>query len=218
MAQIFRPRATTAIRLALVAMPLLFLAVIGFGYWYQSSGYVTAVNWAVDQRVPFSHKHHVGGLGLDCRYCHTGVEDAAFAGMPPTATCMTCHSQIWTNAGMLAPVRNSLATGTPIAWNRVYALPDYVYFDHHVHVRNGIGCTSCHGDMATQPLTARQTPLTMGWCLDCHRDPGRHLRPEGRIFDPHAPDPDNGPARAAELLRHYAIETANLTDCSTCHR
>jgi hypothetical protein len=218
MAQLFTPRANTIIRLVLVAVPCLFVVFVAYAYYYANAPYSTGEKWIADQPVPFSHKHHVGGLGLDCRYCHEGVEDAAFAGIPPTSTCMTCHSQLWTNAAVLAPVRNSLATDTPLRWNRVYALPDYVFFDHSVHVRNGVGCTSCHGDMAEQPLTRQQTPLTMGWCLDCHRDPGRHLRPEDRIFDPHAPDPDNGPVRAAELLRHYVIKTENMTDCSTCHR
>jgi hypothetical protein len=218
MAQIFRPRADTFIRLTLVAIPLAVVLLLLLSYQYQASSTVTGMGWTPEQPVPFSHKHHVGGLGLDCRYCHTGVENADFAGLPPTATCMTCHSQLWTNAAMLAPVRQSLAEGKPIRWTRVYSLPDYVYFDHSVHINNGVGCTSCHGDMTTQPLTQQKTPLTMGWCLDCHRDPGRHLRPAKDIFDPHVPDPNNSPERAKALLRHYLINTENMTNCYVCHR
>ncbi|HET7413688.1 MAG TPA: cytochrome c3 family protein [Pararhizobium sp.] len=218
MGQIFRPRATTFLRLALAAIPFVFAAVIGFGYQIHATPFYTDVGFAPEQPVPFSHKHHVGGLGLDCRYCHTSVENAAFAGMPPTATCMTCHSQLWTNAPMLEPVRASLREGKPIRWNRVYQLPDYVYFDHAVHVNNGVGCSSCHGDMTTQPLTMRKTPLTMGWCLSCHRAPGVHLRPADEIFDPHVPDPHNGPERAKALLHRYLIKTQNMTNCYVCHR
>ena len=218
MGQIFRPRANTFIRLALAAVPLLFVLIVGFGYQLHASPYYTSVGWTPDQPVPFSHKHHVGALGLDCRYCHTGVENSAFAGVPPTATCMTCHSQLWTNAKMLEPVRASLREDKPIRWTRVYRLPDYVYFDHSVHIRNGVGCTSCHGDMTTQPMTEKKTPLTMGWCLSCHRNPGRHLRPADEIFDPHVPDPDNSPARAKALLHRYLINTDNMTNCYICHR
>lgn len=218
MAQIFRPRADAIARLTLVSIPVVVVLLFLLGYSIEASSYVTDEDVVVEQPVPFSHKHHVGGLGLDCRYCHGGVEQAAFAGMPPTSTCMTCHSQLWTNAEMLAPVRNSLVNDQPLRWNRVYDLPDYVYFDHSVHVRNGVGCSSCHGDVSAQPLLGQKAPLTMGWCLSCHRNPGPHLRPEDAIFDPSVPDPHNSPQRAEALLRHYAIETVNLTDCYVCHR
>lgn len=218
MAQIFRPRANAIIRLAFAAVPCLIILVFAYGYIYQASPYATGEGVTHSQPVPFSHQHHVGALGLDCRYCHTGAEEAAFAGMPPTSTCMTCHSQLWTNAAMLAPVRDSLAEDKPLRWNRVYRLPDYVFFNHGVHVKNGVGCSTCHGDMTKQPLTRKNAPLTMGWCLDCHREPGPHLRPEDEIFDPSVPDPHNSPDRAAQMLRHYVINTANMTDCSTCHR
>lgn len=216
--QIFAPRANSIIRLSLAAIPCAVVVFFLFAYQFAASPYTTSEGWTPDQPVPFSHKHHVGALGLDCRYCHGGVEDTSFAGIPPTATCMTCHSQLWTNAGILAPVRNSLAEDRPIRWNRVYSLPDYVYFNHSVHVKNGVGCSTCHGDMTTQPLTMQKAPLTMGWCLQCHRDPGPHLRPEKAIFDPHAPDPHNNAAKSEAMLRHYVIETSNMTDCSTCHR
>ena len=145
MPQIFRPAADTIIRCVLAAAILVPLALIGLAYAFARSPHVTDQEIVVQQPVPFSHQHHVGGLGLDCRYCHTGVEQSSFAGVPPTETCMTCHSQIWTNAAMLAPVRKSLATGLPIHWQRVHRLPGYVYFDHSIHVAKGVGCTTCHG-------------------------------------------------------------------------
>ncbi|MGN6470275.1 MAG: cytochrome c3 family protein [Rhizobiaceae bacterium] len=218
MAQIFHPRANTVAIAILVSIPAVVILVFVLNYELHASSYTTDVGLRVDQPVPFSHKHHVGDVGLDCRYCHGGVEGADFAGLPPTRTCMTCHSQLFTNAAMLAPVRQSLATGIPIHWNRVYQLPDYVYFDHSVHIRNGIGCTTCHGDMSEQPLTEKKTPLTMGWCLNCHRDPGTHMRDEADIFNPHVPDPHNDPQKAVAMLRHYVVHTSNMTDCSVCHR
>jgi len=218
MSQIFHPRANSIARVVLVAIPLSLVFLLVVGYQFSASPYTTGLDRIVEQPVPFSHKHHVGALGLDCRYCHEDVEQAAFAGMPPTSTCMTCHSQLWTNADVLEPVRASLVNGKPLHWNRVYSLPDYVYFDHSVHVRNGVGCSSCHGDMSEQPLTLQAQPLTMGWCLECHRDPGPHLRPADQIYDPRVPDPHNGARKSAELLHQYLVESRNLTDCSTCHR
>ncbi len=218
MTQIFHPRANTVAVAILVAVPAVVILFFVVNYQLHASPYTTDVGQYVGQPVPFSHKHHVGDLGLDCRYCHGGVENTTFAGLPPTKTCMTCHSQLFTTAKMLAPVRQSLATGIPIHWNRVYRLPDYVYFDHSVHIHNGIGCTTCHGDMSKHPLTEKKTPLTMGWCLKCHRDPGKHMRAESAIFNPHVPDPANDPDKSAAMLRHYVVETANMTDCSTCHR
>jgi hypothetical protein len=168
--------------------------------------------------VPFSHEHHVGGLGIDCRYCHTSVETSAFAGLPPTRTCMTCHSQLYTNAAMLAPVRQSLAEGKPIRWVRVNALPDYVYFDHSVHVANGIGCTTCHGRVQEMPLMRQAAPLTMGWCLNCHRDPKPYLRPRDEVFSVSWKPPKDQLEQAKKLLVEYHIKTQHLDDCSRCHR
>ena len=133
--------------------------------------------------MPFSHEHHVRGLGIDCRYCHTSVEKSSFAGIPPTETCMTCHSQIWTDSPMLEPVRTSLRTNTPIRWNRVHDLPDYVYFNHGIHVQKGVGCVSCHGRVDQMPLTWKAEPMTMEWCLSCHRNPEKHLRPREEVFN-----------------------------------
>jgi hypothetical protein len=182
------------------------------------SDYYTGVSMQRRQEVPFSHQHHVGGLGIDCRYCHDLVETAATAGMPSTYTCMTCHSQIWTNAPMLAPVRQSLAEGKPLAWRRVHDLPDYVYFDHSIHVAKGVGCETCHGRVDTMRLTAKAEPLTMGWCLGCHRDPAPNLRPREHVLDMGWQSPKDRRAAGERLMAEYKVRTAGLTDCSTCHR
>jgi hypothetical protein len=197
------------------ALPVL---TVGLAYQIAASSYVTNQDLTRDQPVPFSHEHHVGGLGLDCRYCHVSVEKARFAGLPSTETCMTCHSQLWTNARMLAPVRESLASNKPIRWERVNLLPGYVYFDHSVHIAKGVGCTTCHGPIGQMKLTRQAAPLTMQWCLDCHRDPTRALRPRDAIFDPDWKPPADGGEQARKLVAAYHIQTGHLTDCSICHR
>ncbi len=179
--------------------------------------WASRVGFPVEQPVPFSHEHHVAGLGLDCRFCHTAVEVSATAGIPPTYTCMTCHSQLWTNAAMLAPVRHSLASGEPLHWNRVNSLPDYVYFNHSIHIAKGIGCVSCHGRVDRMPLTEKQASLRMAWCLDCHRDPAPNLRPRDAVFDMAWRRGSDTPS-AATLVRENHVDTAGLTDCSVCHR
>lgn len=220
MAQLFRPGANTIARMALWAIVLAPLATVLLMGALARSSYVTGQSETVEQPVPFSHQHHAGELGIDCRFCHQTVEAAAFAGMPSTKTCMACHSQIWTNAVMLAPVRQSLATGRPLVWNRVNNVPGYAYFDHHVHVRSGVACVECHGDVRTMALTRQVKPLTMGWCLDCHRDPLPRIVPPDRVFasDPHAAlDADERRALAVQL-RKVGREAFHLTDCSVCHR
>ncbi|MDX1583789.1 MAG: cytochrome c3 family protein, partial [Thermoanaerobaculia bacterium] len=169
---------------------------------------------ALAQPVPFSHQHHVTGLGLDCRYCHTSVEDSSFAGIPPTQTCMNCHSQIWTNADMLEPVRESWRTNTPLIWNRVHRLADFVRFNHSIHVNNGIGCVSCHGRVDQMPLVQQVEPLTMSWCLDCHRNPEKFIRPQEKVFDT-AWESDNQKELGERLVDEYGIR--KLQHCSTCH-
>ena len=217
-AQLFPPWATLAARLGLFAAFALPLGLAGLLMALQYTPYVTAQGLTPAQPVPFSHAHHVGGLGLDCRNCHTGVEQSRHAGLPPTETCMTCHSQIWTNAEMLAPVRRSFAENQPIRWQRVNALPDYVYFDHSIHVAKGVGCTTCHGPVDTMPLMRQAAPLTMGWCLECHRNPAPSLRPEGEIFSTGWTPPADQAVRGRELIEHYLIRTEHLTDCTVCHR
>ncbi len=154
MPQLFPPYADTVARFVLVAIVVMPFPAIGVAYWVSASEYVTGRSLTYDQPIPFSHAHHVGGLGLDCRYCHTGVETSAVAGIPPTHTCMTCHSQLYTQTAMLAPVRESLANGQPIHWNKVNKLPDYVYFDHSIHIAKGVGCTTCHGDVGAYAADA----------------------------------------------------------------
>src|SRR5438093_9527726 len=148
------------------------------------SDYLTEVRVVREQPVPFSHKHHVADDGLDCRYCHTSVETSSFAGLPPTETCMGCHSQIWSNAPILEPVRESYRTGKSLEWTRVHDLPDFVYFNHSIHVNKGIGCSTCHGRVDKMPLMFKQNSLYMQWCLDCHRNPENHVRPRDQVFNP----------------------------------
>lgn len=220
MAQLFRPGANTLARLALLAIVALPALALLVGGALARSGTTTGEGRFVEQQVPFSHQHHSGELGIDCRYCHTGVEKGQQAVVPPTHTCMTCHSQLWTNAELLAPVRQSMATGIPLRWNRVNRLPDYVYFAHRPHVTAGVPCAACHGDMRRMPLVRQTAPLTMGWCLDCHRAPEDRIVAPAREYED-TPYHDRTPAdRAAG--RAVAIRIAhsgrNLTDCSTCHR
>lgn len=218
MPQIFRARANSIARVVLILVPVVPLAVIALACLIARSPYVTAQSITRNQPVPFSHAHHVGGLGIDCRYCHTSVERSRVASLPPTETCMTCHSQLWTNATMLAPVRESLAKHVPIHWQRVHRLPDYVYFDHSVHVAKGIGCTTCHGQVERMPLMRQDAPLTMGWCLDCHRAPERFVRPREDVFSTTWTRPADQIEQGRKLLAAYQIGGKDLTNCSVCHR
>jgi len=217
MAKLFGPGANLIAKLALLVFAEVLLAGLGWWFFAPRTDYATAAGWTMDQPVPFSHEHHVSGLGLDCRFCHTTVEHAATAGMPTTDTCMTCHSQIWTNAALLAPVRQSFASHQPIVWNRVNALPDYVYFNHGIHIAKGVGCSSCHGDVGRMALPSKAKTFEMSFCLDCHRDPGPNLRPPEDLFDTAwqrtaaTPSPD-------ALMAAYHLGGRNLTDCSICHR
>jgi hypothetical protein len=216
--QIFRPGANTVATLLLALLGVVPVLAIGLGYQIAGSPYVTGQNVTRNQPVPFSHEHHVGGLGLDCRYCHTSVEKARFAGLPPTETCMTCHSQLWTNAEMLAPVRTSLTENKPIHWQHVNKLPDYVYFDHSIHIAKGVGCTTCHGDVAHMPLMRQAAPLTMQWCLDCHRDPAPALRALADVFATDWRRPKDQDERGERLVAERHIDVDRLADCSVCHR
>ncbi|HEY9857510.1 MAG TPA: cytochrome c3 family protein [Stenomitos sp.] len=218
MSQLFPRYANTLARASIVAvvLGLVGLGVVGYG-WVQSS-YATGVATHVSQPVPFSHEHHVSGLGLDCRYCHTSVETSSFAGMPSTHTCMTCHSQIWKDSPTLAPVRESLTTGTPIVWNRVYRLADFAYFDHHAHVAKGVGCTTCHGAIERMPLTAAAHPMRMQWCLECHRSPERFLRPREEVFNVRWTPPHDQIEQGRRLMQAYGVPAHGLDNCSVCHR
>ena len=219
MAQLFSPRANVYSQVIIFGTVVL---VCGAGwaistiYW---SPYTTYVGVPFDQPVPFSHKHHVGDDGIDCRYCHASVEKSAFAGLPSTQTCMTCHSQIFTDAPVLAPVRQSLATNTPLKWNRVHDLPGFVYFNHSIHIAKGVGCSTCHGRIDQMPLTWRVNTLYMKWCLDCHRQPQKYVRPRDKIYDITWQPAQERPHDGAALVAQYHIDTSGrLTNCSICHR
>jgi len=217
MTAVFTPKATLIGRATLLASALLFAAGIGWWWLAPRTDWVRQVGFHFDQPVPFSHQHHVAGLGIDCRFCHASVEVSARAGLPPTWTCMTCHSQIWTNAEVLAPVRQSLAEDKPIVWGRVNNLPDYVYFNHSIHVAKGVGCSSCHGQVDKMPLTYKAASLTMQFCLNCHRDPAPQLRPESAIYDTEWKRTADTPSPEA-LAAHYGVPDRSLTECSICHR
>lgn len=218
MAQIFH-RSTNLLARVSIFGGLLILGGLAFAlYEIALSPWYTEQYAVREQPVPFSHRHHAGELGIDCRYCHTSVEKSSFAGLPPTQTCMTCHSQIWTNASMLEPVRASYRDNISLAWTRVNALPDFVYFDHSIHISKGIGCTTCHGSVARMPLTYRRGTLYMSWCLDCHRQPKKYVRPRSEVFNPFY-QPPSGEAQLAlgrKLVKEYKIQT--LQYCDTCHR
>jgi len=216
MAQIFHPSFNTISKVSIFGAVFFVAAAAWALAELQRSPYTTQQGVAREQPVPFSHKHHVGGLGIDCRFCHTSVEQSAFAGLPPTKTCMTCHSLVWTDAPILEPVRESFRTNRSIEWVRVNQLPDFVYFDHSIHLAKGIGCASCHGRVDEMPLTWRAESLAMEWCLGCHRDPVQHVRPKDRLFDMEW-DPTSRPlSERLELAREYGIQS--LTSCYTCHR
>ena len=216
MPQVFSRSGTLAVKLALIALVLLAIVGVAVAEWTMSGP--VDVDAMPAQPIPFSHKHHAGDDGIDCRYCHTAVEKAAFAGMPSTGLCLTCHSQLFRDALVLAPLHESARTGVPIRWTRVYKLPGFVYFDHSVHVNHGVGCVECHGHVDEMPITRREAPLTMQWCLDCHRDPGPHLRAREHVFSM-AETRTFRTAGSPDFMRVYGIESQRrLTDCSTCHR
>ncbi len=219
MPQVFH-RSTTSISRFTIFGALFMVAALGWlGDLMQRSAYVNYMGVAQLQPVPFSHQHHAGSLGIDCRYCHTSVETAGFAGVPPTKTCMNCHSQIWTGAPMLEPVRASFRTGQSLQWTRVNDLPDFVYFDHSIHVSKGVGCYSCHGPVDRMPLMYAAHTLQMEWCISCHRNPERELRPREQVFNMQYEQPAEQAKFGATLARQYHVRTPlDLTSCSTCHR
>ena len=219
MSQIFHRTTNIYSRLSILAV-LAFLGFLGLVVaMLHLSGYNTGQDVFVEQPVQFSHAHHVGGMGIDCRYCHTTVETSAFANIPPTKTCMNCHSQIWTTAPILEPVRASFRDNTPLQWTRVHDLPDFVYFNHSIHVAKGVGCATCHGRVDTMPLMYQKSPLTMSWCLDCHRNPAAYVRPRDQIYNMAWEPPADDPGLGARLVQEYKIGSVDqLTSCSTCHR
>ena len=219
MGQIFH-RSTNVLARVTIFGAVFFLA---FMLWLMDeltkSSYNTLAHVPREQPVQFSHKHHVGDDGIDCRYCHTSVEKSAFAGIPPTKTCMNCHSQLFANSPYLEPVRESWRTGKPIQWIRVHDLPDFAYFNHAIHVNKGVGCSTCHGRVDLMPLTFQVASLQMQWCLECHREPERFLRPKDQIFNMEWEPPANQLELGRQLQEEYKTPSkAVLTSCSTCHR
>jgi cytochrome c7-like protein len=216
MPQIFHPSFNVLSKASIFGS--VFLVIIASWAWakFVRSDYMTGAGVVRAQPVPFSHQHHVGGLGIDCRYCHATVETSAFAGMPSTKVCMNCHSQIWADSPMLAPVRASFRTGQPLAWNRVHRLPEFVYFDHSIHVKKGVGCATCHGRVDEMPLMRQTASLYMEWCLECHRHPERYVRPREHVFDMAWRAPADQTDLGEKLVKAHKIE--RHTDCSTCHR
>ncbi|HZI95269.1 MAG TPA: cytochrome c3 family protein [Patescibacteria group bacterium] len=180
------------------------------------SAYVTQAYVAREQPVPFSHAHHVGDVGIDCRYCHTSVETSAYAGIPPTKTCMNCHAQLYSDSPTLEPVRESFRTGMPIVWTRVHDLPDFVYFDHSIHVNKGVACVTCHGRVDRMALTWQEASLQMEWCVNCHRHPENAIQPRDTIARLDWQPASDRAAEGLRLAREYNVRTR--TDCSTCHR
>ncbi len=218
MAQLFRPSSNTIAKVCIVGVVLLATTALAVGYIIDRGPWITSVRVAPEQPIPFSHKHHVKDDGIDCRYCHTSVETSGYAGLPPTETCMTCHSQIWSNASLTQPIRDSWASGKSIEWTRVHDLPDFVYFNHSIHVNKGIGCSACHGQVDEMPLTYKVNTLNMNWCLNCHRQPERFIRPRSEVFniDYVYPPEQQQLALGRKLMAEYNVHS--LTDCVTCHR
>jgi len=219
MSQLFRPRANDLARLSLVAVLLLGVALAAAAPALMRSDYVTGANTNIEQPVQFSHAHHVGGMGVDCRYCHTSVETSSFANIPPTKTCMNCHSQIWVTSPFLEPVRASWRTGESLKWVRVHNLPDFVYFNHSIHIKKGVGCETCHGRLDLMPGIHQVNTLQMEWCLGCHRRPEAYVRPREAVYAMGYRPPVSQAELGARLVKEYKIDSARrLTSCSTCHR
>src|ERR1700720_4285017 len=232
MAQVFDRSSNALARFSLVLTGVIVIALGVTLDQLQRSPWVTRQGQRPDQPVPFSHKHHVEGLGLQCQYCHTSVERSSYAGIPPTKTCMNCHSQIWTNAQLLEPVRASYQSGDSLQWTRVNQLPDFVYFNHSIHINKGVGCNTCHGPVDLMPLMYQQESLQMEWCLSCHRAPQNHLRPRDQVFNMrYRPPTGTTPVvidghnytdqdeLGTALIRKYNVRSVkDITTCSTCHR
>lgn len=242
---IFRPSSNTLLRMGLWSLAVVPIVAIGVGILISHSQFNTKVGQAIPQDVPFSHRHHALELGIDCRYCHTSVETGPFAGIPPTKTCMSCHSVIWPDSPLVEPVRESWKTGKPLVWKRVNNVPAFVYFNHSIHVARGLSCNICHGPVQTMPLTWRQEEFTMVWCLNCHRHPEEFMRRvdpkvslREQVFNLYwklqaqsplspaekewatgkgEPPRDHG-GNGRQVVRAAGVKTVELTDCTICHR
>lgn len=219
MSQLFHRSSNIYSRLSILAVVVFLTVLTTVVVVISWSGYVTEQGVTRDQPIQFSHAHHVSSMGIDCRYCHTSVEESSFANIPPTKTCMNCHSQIWTNAPILEPVRASFRENRPLQWWRVHDLPDFVYFNHSIHVNKGVGCATCHGPIDQMPLVYQENNLQMRWCLNCHRNPAKYVRPRDQVFNMNWVPPSDDPGLGARLVKEYKIaDVRQLTSCSTCHR
>ena len=216
MSQIFHRSANTISRVSIFGTVFIAAALLTVFAMVNRSPWVTEARVAREQPIQFSHERHVAGNGIDCRYCHTSVEESRFAGIPPTKTCMNCHSEIFSNSPYLEPVRTSFSSNTPIHWNRVHDLPDFVYFNHSIHVNKGVGCTTCHGQVDRMPLMWQENTLQMEWCVDCHRNPEKFVRPRAAVFSVDYQPPPDQAELGKRLVAEYQIQ--KLTSCSTCHR
>lgn len=216
MAQIFHRSSNTLSKVSLACAVLGAGGLIAFAYAMDRGSYITDVKVVKPQPVPFSHKHHVTDDGIDCRYCHTSVETSSSAGIPATEICMSCHSQIWANAEILEPVRASYRSGESLEWTRVHDLPDFVYFNHSIHINKGVGCATCHGRVDQMPLMYKENTLYMNWCITCHRNPEKYVRPRDQVFNMAYQPPANQEELGKKLVEEYHIQS--LTDCYTCHR
>ena len=247
MAQIFKPSTNTLAKLSLLVAGIAPIALLFGGSAVTRSAANTKVGVAVNQPVPFSHLHHAMELGIECRYCHYTVERSPFAGMPTAQVCMSCHSQVWTNSPLLQPVRDSLKTGKPLVWSKVNKAPDFVYFDHSIHISRGINCNTCHGPVQKMPLMYKGRTFAMSWCLQCHRDPGKYIYKDPKnpdfkgsrqAFQPYWKLQKNQPlteqerailegedlppnadaAKGTEIVSQMGVKIKQLEDCYTCHR
>jgi hypothetical protein len=216
MSQIFHRSANTISRVSIFGAVFIVVGLLFLLDAINRSPWVTEARAAREQPIQFSHERHVAGNGIDCRYCHTSVEESRFAGIPPTKTCMNCHAEIFANSPFLEPVRASFNSNKPIHWTRVHDLPDFVYFDHSIHVNKGVGCTTCHGQVDRMPLMWQENSLQMEWCLDCHRNPERYVRPRDQVFSVDYQPPSTQLELGRRLVAEYNIQ--KLTSCSTCHR
>jgi hypothetical protein len=216
MPQIFRRSANTISKVSIFGAAFFVAAVLVLVAAVNRSPWVTGARVARDQPIQFSHERHVAGNGIDCRYCHTSVETSAFAGIPPTKICMNCHAQIFSTSPFLEPIRESFRTDRAIQWTRVHDLPDFVYFNHSIHVHKGIGCATCHGQVDRMPLMWQEQSLQMEWCVNCHRRPEEYVRPRDAVFRMDYEMPSNQLELGRRLVAEYQIQ--KLTSCSTCHR
>jgi hypothetical protein len=216
MSQIFHRSTNTIARVSIFGAAFIVAGLLGLFDEVNRSPWVTQARVARDQPIQFSHERHVAGNGIDCRYCHTSVEESSFAGIPPTKTCMNCHSEIFSGSPYLEPVRQSFRSDRSIEWTRVHDLPDFVYFNHSIHVNKGVGCTTCHGQVDRMPLIWQEKSLQMEWCIDCHRNPEQYVRPRSAVFSVDYTAPSNQLELGRQLVAQYNIQ--KLTSCSTCHR